>query len=111
MVQAQSVAQKAIHAEPSRPAAKRALAALSVQDGQPAAAVAILGSQHEEDRESLGLRAIAESMVGGIQKDRMVTRRAQKAVVLAPWEIRNWQTLAYVWMKSEDWLKWKQMKN
>ena len=102
MVQAQSVAQKAIHAEPSRPAAKHALAVLLVQDGQPAAALTILGSQHEEDRESLGLRAIAESMVGGIHKDRMVTRQAQKAVVFAPWETRNWQTLAYTWMKSKD---------
>ena len=93
MAQAQSVAQKAIHAEPSRPAPKRTLAALSVQEGQPEVALAILGSQTEQDRESLGLIAIAESMVG---EDGAATRRAQKAVRLAPWEIRNWQTLAYV---------------
>ena len=92
MVQAQSVAQKAIHAEPSRPAPKRTLATLSVQEGQPEVALAILGSQNEQDRESLGLRAIAESMV----EDEAATRRAQKAVRLAPWEIKNWQTLAYV---------------
>lgn len=102
IVQAQSVAQKAIHAEPSLPAPKRALATLSVQEGQPETALAILGSQDKENRESLGLRAVAESMVGGINKDGTATRRAQKAVMLAPWDIKNWQTLAYTRTKSSD---------
>ena len=48
-------------------------------------------------RETLGLRAIAESMSrSGNEGQGEAVMRAQKAIVLAPWDEKNWQTLAYV---------------
>jgi superkiller protein 3 len=53
-------------------------------------------------RDSLALRAVAESMNerGGTEWEGEAVRRAQKAIVLAPWDLRNWQALAYVRTRS-----------
>lgn len=91
-----AIAQQAIHNEPSLLSPKVTLASLALQQGQHSAALALLKSQNENlanMRESLGLRAVAESMSGEVQE---AIRGAQKAIMLTPWEVRNWQTLALV---------------
>jgi superkiller protein 3 len=103
--QALSVAQHAMFTEPSLPSPKRTLASLALQQGQHDSALAILASQTENNsvdvRDSLALRAVAESINGrGAQGE--AVKKAQKAVMLAPWELRNWQSLAYVRSQSTE---------
>jgi len=99
-----SVAQRAAFAEPSRPEIRRQLASLTLQQGDSAAALAVIAglSQSRDDnlaqlRDSLALHAVSLSLNHGSDPERCkeAHRLAQKAVILAPWEMRNWQALAY----------------
>ncbi|KAI0063698.1 superkiller protein 3 SKI3 [Artomyces pyxidatus] len=95
--EARSHAQKAVFAEPARADGRRALAVLALQSGETAAARAVLagagsGADVEEARKTAGLRAIAEAEGGEGDEAR---RLAQKAVLLEPWNARNWEVLAY----------------
>jgi len=105
--QALSVAQHAVYTEPSLSSPKRTLASLNLQQGQHASALAILASQPGENvvnvRDALGLSAIAGSMgKPGDEGLRDAMRRAQKATILAPWDVKNWQTLAYVKSRNAE---------
>jgi superkiller protein 3 len=91
-----SVAQNAIFAEPSLSSARLQLATLSLMQGDHTSAPAVLSSQHEDsledERQSLSLRAVARSA----NEEDIATRLAQRAIMLTPWETRNWEALAYV---------------
>ena len=96
MQQALSVAQKSVFAEPSRADARRALAALVLQQGSGNTALATLaGAAREDDmdqlRESLALRVAAMCQAGGDAAE--ARRLAQKAAMLTPWQLRSWQVL------------------
>ena len=92
--QATRIAQKALHAEPSNVQLRRDLASLILQQGDLRTAQAILEIHLSEEnitemKETLPLVAIAG-------KGREAFRCAQKAIMLDPGKLRNWQTLAYV---------------
>jgi superkiller protein 3 len=102
-VQALSVAQKAVHAEPARPDLRRDVASLLVQQRafQPALAV-FAGSSSQDNvdvmRELGSLRAIAGSLAPNAsgRSECAALQQAQRAIKLSPWQKRNWQTLAFV---------------
>ncbi|TBU40919.1 TPR-like protein [Dichomitus squalens] len=102
-MQAISVAQKAVFAEPERTDVRRALASLALRGGQSATALAILGGSAQteasfaEQRASLALHAVSLCLDRG-NKDRAAEalRLAQKGIMLSPWNQRGWETLAYV---------------
>ncbi|KAH9947609.1 TPR-like protein [Amylocystis lapponica] len=94
-----SVAQTAVFAEPSRADARRELAALTLQQGASGAARAVIAGSApaREDgmaqlRESLALHATVLCRDGSGAEAR---RLAQKAVMLSPWRLREWQALGY----------------
>jgi superkiller protein 3 len=92
--QAARAAQKALHAEPSNVQLRRNLASLILQQGDVRTAQAILEIHLSEEnvaevKETLPLLAIAG-------KGREAFRCAQKAIILDPGKVQNWQTLAYV---------------
>ncbi|KAJ6593707.1 TPR-like protein [Mycena capillaripes] len=95
-----AVAQGAVFAEPVRSDARNQLATLSIQGGNHSSALALLSaSSHDSDtldtaRASLALQAVTESLNG--DESKIAKRQAQKAVFLSPWEVRNWEALAYV---------------
>lgn len=98
-----STAQKAVFAEPARAEPRCDVASLTLQLGEPSSTLAILsGSSAQKDndldvvRASLGLCAVAESLVGGGEGPRLGLREAQRAIMLSPWEMQNWRVLAYV---------------
>ncbi|OAX37205.1 superkiller protein 3 [Rhizopogon vinicolor AM-OR11-026] len=91
------IAQKALHVEPSNVQLRREVASLLLRRGDRDAAWAILGSvapnqNIAEEKSSLALSALAQP--GHSQ------RSAQKAIMLDPGQLRNWQTLAYVRAQS-----------
>ncbi|KAG1844187.1 hypothetical protein DFJ58DRAFT_731304 [Suillus subalutaceus] len=86
-------AQKALHVEPSNLQMRREVASLLLKQGEREAASAILASVAQnqnisEEKTTLALSALAQP----IQSQ----RSAQKAIMLEPGQLRNWQTLAYV---------------
>jgi superkiller protein 3 len=91
-----SISQSAIFAEPSLSSARLQLASLSLKQGEHTSALAVLPSQHEDsledERKSLSLRAVAESA----NEEEDASRLAQRAIILTPWESKNWEALAYV---------------
>ncbi|KAG2745039.1 superkiller protein 3 [Suillus brevipes Sb2] len=87
------IAQKALHVEPSNLQMRREVASLLLRQGERDAASAILASvapnqNVAEEKTTLALSALAQP----IQSQ----RSAQKAIMLEPGQLRNWQTLAYV---------------
>ncbi len=101
--QALSIAQRAIFAEPERTDARRELVSLTLQSGESAAALAILGGSAQtqgsfaELRAALALHAVSlclESAAGANATEAL--KLAQKGVMLSPWDERGWETLAYV---------------
>ncbi|KAG8213777.1 superkiller protein 3 [Butyriboletus roseoflavus] len=92
--QATRIAQKALHAEPSNVQLRRELASLILQQGNFRMTQAILEIHSSEEnitemKETLPLLAIAG-------KGKEAFRCAQKAILLDPGKLQNWQTLAYV---------------
>ncbi|KAH7888376.1 superkiller protein 3 [Phlebopus sp. FC_14] len=92
--QATRIAQRALHLEPSNLGLRRNLASLTLQQGDRPATQAILGTDSSdagvtEARDTLALAAV----VGQGQE---AFRYAQKAVMLSPDRMQNWETLAYV---------------
>jgi superkiller protein 3 len=97
-----AVAQSAIHIEPTRSVSRREVAALAIQNGEYNSALALLrSSETNECSESLCLRAIAGSFnirdpSPTADSPQTLLRLAQKAVMLSPSQVRNWETLAFV---------------
>jgi thioredoxin-like negative regulator of GroEL len=95
-----SQAQKAVHAEPAREDARRALATLLLQCGEPAVARAVISQGRDSDigdsRKSIGLRAVATALSGDEKSLGEAWSMALKGVMLAPWDRRSWGVLAYV---------------
>ncbi|TFY67241.1 hypothetical protein EVJ58_g1753 [Rhodofomes roseus] len=104
VAQALSIAQKAVLAEPSRPEMRHTLAALGVQHGDSKSAQAVLAgtsgpreSNLENARQSLHLEAITRCLADpSTEQTAEAHTLAQKAVILSPWDKRNWQALAFV---------------
>jgi superkiller protein 3 len=99
--QALSVAQKAVLTEPARPEARQELATLTLQRGEHGPALAVFagtrtGDNLDDVRESLGLQAVVESLNPDTVRGKDALRHAQKAIMLSPSQLRNWQILAYV---------------
>lgn len=96
--QALSVSQKAVIVEPSRPEIRQTLAELVLQQGDGEGSLAVLAATHQESlaqqRDSLYLRAIARCVNAKTQEE--AHQLAHKAVMLTPWDKRNWQALAFV---------------
>ncbi|KAG2046495.1 protein prenylyltransferase [Suillus hirtellus] len=87
------IAQKALHVEPSNLQMRREVASSLLMQGERDAASAILASvalnqNIAEAKTTLALSALAQPMQS--------QRSAQKAIMLEPGQLRNWQTLAYV---------------
>jgi superkiller protein 3 len=97
---AMSVAQGAVFAEPGRNDLRNGLATLSIQRGNYTSALALLSASSRDSdaldtaRTSLALHAVAESLSG--DESMIAQKQAKKAVFLSPWEVRNWEALAYV---------------
>ncbi|KAJ7668399.1 TPR-like protein [Mycena polygramma] len=95
-----AVAQGAVFAEPGRRDVRNQLAALSIQRGNHTSALALLSASSRDSetldtaRASLALQAVTESLNG--DESKIAKRQAQKAVFLTPWEVQNWEALAYV---------------
>ncbi|KAJ7594704.1 TPR-like protein [Mycena floridula] len=91
-----SVAQSALFAEPGRLEGRKDLAILTLQMGETGPVLPILkGSSTigiEGDRQTLALLAVAEATSGSHGG----LRYAAKAIMVTPWELKNWQTLAFV---------------
>ncbi|KAG1771164.1 superkiller protein 3 [Suillus placidus] len=92
---ATKIAQKALHVEPSNLQMRQEVASLLLRQGERDAASAILASvapnqNIAEEKTTLALSALAQPIC--IQSQ----RRAQKAIMLEPGRLQNWQTLAYV---------------
>lgn len=114
MAKAFSHAQKSVFAEPSRSAARRTLSVLALQNEDPEAALAVLSAVSagvdEGSAEGLALQAVARALKGpdehgeeGEEEQRITDAKklAQKSVMLAPWEGKNWESLAFVRMRTE----------
>jgi len=96
-----SEAQKAVHVEPAREDARRTLATLLLQCGEPAAARAVISQAGENSdisdlRASIGLRAVARALSGDEEGLKEAWSLAQKGVMLAPWDRGSWNVLAYI---------------
>jgi superkiller protein 3 len=63
--------------------------------GNPASALAVLSSQQgenlDDERDDLGLKAVAESAKRGKE----AVRLAQKAVKMTPWCMKNWEIMSF----------------
>ena len=101
--QALSIAQRAVFAEPERTDARRELVSLTLQSGESAAALAILGGSAKtqgsfaELRASLALHAVSLCLESATEANvTEALKLAQKGVMLSPWDQRGWETLAYV---------------
>ncbi|KAH9940522.1 TPR-like protein [Epithele typhae] len=102
---AMSVAQKAVFTEPARSDARQELASLALRTGDRTAALAVLGgatsarADFAHLRASLALYTVVlclEVSGGDEQQASEALRLAQKGVMLSPWDLRAWETLAYV---------------
>jgi len=104
ITEALSEAQKAVHIEPARDDARRTLATLLLQSGEPAAARAVISQGGDSDiadvRASIGLRAVALALSGGEESLKEARKMAQKGVMLAPWDRKSWEVLAYLRSRS-----------
>lgn len=71
-----------------------------MQTGEISSAQAILASGADTDmneqRDALALRSVAEADADLV----LSLKAAQRAVMLAPWELKNWEALAYIRSKS-----------
>jgi len=100
---ASAVLQQSIHAEPWRTKPRQELASLCASTGEAGAAQALLQkildrsivSEMEGMHHALRISAIAASSVS-LKDEAEAQRTAQRAVMLAPWDARNWLCLAYV---------------
>lgn len=111
MPKALSHVQKSVFAEPSRSAARRTLAILALENEDPDAALATLSAMaagvDAGSAEGLALRAVARALrvtEDGEEKIRDVAEAkslAQKSVMLAPWETKHWESLAFVRSRTE----------
>lgn len=98
---ASAVLQQAIHTEPWRSKPRRELATICASTGEAGAAQALLQrlldrsivQEMEGMHHALRISAVAAS--GASLKDE-AEAQAQRAVMLAPWDSRNWLCLAYV---------------
>lgn len=82
-------------AKPSLLSARHDVASLTLKQGNPISAFAVLSSEEnslDHERETLDLRAVAEAAYKGGE----AVRLAQKAVKISPWVTKNWEVLAYV---------------
>lgn len=96
-----SVAQGALHAEPSRNENRNELAGMMLQNGGCNPSLSVLsGLTSVNDRHtllaSLTLRAIALAMDGSSHKMDVARREIQRAIMLSPSDIRLWTVLAYI---------------
>ena len=96
-----SEAQKAVHVEPAREDARRTLATLLLQCGEPAAAQAVISQGSENGdiadlRASIGLRAVARALSDDEEGLNEAWSLAQKGVMMAPWDRKSWNVLAYL---------------
>ncbi|KAI0305418.1 TPR-like protein [Multifurca ochricompacta] len=95
-----SETQKAVHAEPIREDARRALVTLLLQHGEPAVARGVIAQGRDGDiadlRESIGLRAVAKALSEDEESLREAWSMAHKGIMLAPWSRKSWAVLAYV---------------
>ena len=94
-------AQKAVHVEPAREDARRTLATLLLQCGEPAAARAVISQGGENSdiadlRASIGLRAVAGVLSDDEEGLKGAWSMTQKGVMLAPWDRTSWNVLAYI---------------
>ncbi|KAG6862290.1 hypothetical protein C0995_015987 [Termitomyces sp. Mi166 len=91
-----SVMQGALFAEPSRFESRASLATLMLQERKPDSALALLSGSKEGSIENqstlLRLRAIALSR----DNTEVAMREIQRAVMLAPFDVKCWQALALV---------------
>lgn len=89
-----------MHVEPAREDARRTLATLLLQCGEPAAARALISQRGDSDiaelRESIGLCAVAKALSEDEESLNEARSMAQKGVMLAPWDRRSWEVLAYL---------------
>ncbi len=90
-----------MHVEPAREDARRTLATLLLQCGEPAAARAVISQAGEHGdiavlRVSIGLRAVARELSCDEEGLKEAWSLAQKGVMLAPWDRRSWNVLAYI---------------
>lgn len=96
--------QQAIHAEPWRTKPRQELASLCISTGEAGAAQALLEKildrsivpEMEGMHHALRISAIAASKISSLKDEAEAQRTAQRAVMLAPWDSRNWLCLAYV---------------
>ncbi|GJJ06168.1 hypothetical protein Clacol_000357 [Clathrus columnatus] len=91
--EALSSAQRGVHMDPLNNDAQKTLATLLLQQKKAAAAASIIKDGAQDDLDStLSLKAIAT--VASTAETPLST--AQKAIMLAPWKVENWCTLAYI---------------
>ncbi|KAF8557962.1 superkiller protein 3 [Imleria badia] len=88
------IAQKALHAEPSNVQLRRDLASLILQQGDLRTTQAILDVHLSEENITEMKETLPLVAIGG--KGKEAFRCAQKAIMLDPGKLQNWQTLAYV---------------
>jgi len=71
-----------------------------LQSGEPTAARAVISQGGDSDiadvRASIGLRAMAQALSGGEESLKEAWKMAQKGVMLAPWDRKSWEVLAYL---------------
>ncbi|KAF8160990.1 TPR-like protein [Crassisporium funariophilum] len=106
-----SVAQHAVSAEPSSLEQRNRLTSLMIQNGNTESGLALLmasaqsennnGGEWEKATVALSMQAVALAMHWDDKADkgdlgRQALRRAQRAIMGRPSELRGWQTLAYV---------------
>lgn len=100
-----SVAQRAVHAEPSRHEHRNELASMMLQNGRCNTSLSVLAGTISNDLHalptSLILRAIAFAMDGTRHETYPARREIQRAIMLSPSNIRLWTALAYVRSRAE----------
>lgn len=98
------MAQAAVFAEPANSETRNELASLTVKNGEYNTALAILSSSANADDlrnapASLGLRGVVETLIAG-EDAKTAVKQVQRAIMLSPGDIRNWEILAY--MRSQQ---------
>ncbi|TFK44590.1 superkiller protein 3 [Crucibulum laeve] len=104
-----ATAQHCVFTEPSSNDERNKLASLMLQLGRPQVTTALLsGSPHAPDVRatipSLNVSAVAVSLEDAVTDQpstRIALHHAQRAVMLAPYKLQHWQTLAYVKSRKE----------